>query len=137
MLVSARRKHIHHWYKSLAGGFRCACEAWRCEFAEKVQQCEIASQQGHKYCLSLELQDVSLNEYTAVFKSALDNCGNVGIVDKFLGAADRLFQSTGAVNFNATGEQLTCKQANLTALLHDRHCGGVRLRGSPGSCTCQ
>jgi hypothetical protein len=46
MTVSSRRKHIHHWNKSLAGGFRCACEAWRCEFAEGTQQCEIASEQG-------------------------------------------------------------------------------------------
>jgi hypothetical protein len=51
MSVSSRRKHIHHWYKSLAGGFRCACEAWRCEFAEGIRQCEIASEQGRKYCL--------------------------------------------------------------------------------------
>jgi hypothetical protein len=52
MPVSSRRKHIHHWNKSLAGGFRCACEAWRCEFAEGIQQCEIASVQGRKYCLT-------------------------------------------------------------------------------------
>jgi hypothetical protein len=24
-----RPKHLHHWYKSVAGGFRCACEVWR------------------------------------------------------------------------------------------------------------
>src|SRR6202023_2290181 len=52
MPVSSRRKHIHHWSKSLSGGFRCACEAWRCEFAEGIQQCEIASVQGRKYCLT-------------------------------------------------------------------------------------
>ena len=52
MSGSSRRKHIHHWNKSLAGGFRCACEAWRCEFAEGIQQCEIASVQGRKYCLT-------------------------------------------------------------------------------------
>jgi len=50
MPVSSHRKHIHHWNKSLAGGFRCACEAWRCEFAEGLQQCEDASEQGRKYC---------------------------------------------------------------------------------------
>jgi hypothetical protein len=52
MPVSSRRKHIHHWNKSLAGGFRCTCEAWRCEFAEGIQQCEIASEQGRKYCVT-------------------------------------------------------------------------------------
>ncbi len=52
MPVSSHRKHIHHWNRSLAGGFRCACEAWRCEFAEGIQQCEIASVQGRKYCLT-------------------------------------------------------------------------------------
>src|ERR1035441_5954369 len=52
MPVSSRRKHIHHWYKSLAGGSRCGCEAWRCEFAEGIKQCEIASEQGRKYCLT-------------------------------------------------------------------------------------
>jgi hypothetical protein len=52
MPVSSRRKHIHHWNKSLAGGFRCDCEAWRCEFFVGVQQCEIASEQGRKYCLT-------------------------------------------------------------------------------------
>ena len=52
MPVSPRRKHIHHWYKSLAGGFRCDCEAWRCEFSEGIQRCETASQQGRKYCLT-------------------------------------------------------------------------------------
>jgi hypothetical protein len=48
--VSSRRKHIHHWYKSLAGGSRCACEAWRCEFAEGLHQCEVAYEQGRKHC---------------------------------------------------------------------------------------
>jgi len=52
MPVSPRRKHIHHWYKSLAGGFRCDCEAWRCEFDGGIQQCEIASERGRKYCLT-------------------------------------------------------------------------------------
>lgn len=52
MPVSSRRMHIHHWYRSLAGGFRCACEAWRCEFAEGIQRCEIASEQGRKYCVT-------------------------------------------------------------------------------------
>ena len=52
MPVFSRRKHVHHWNKSLAGGFRCDCEAWRCEFAEGIQQCEIASEQGRKYCLT-------------------------------------------------------------------------------------
>lgn len=48
--VSSRRKHIHHWYKSLAGGSRCACEAWRCEFAEGLHPCEVASEQGREPC---------------------------------------------------------------------------------------
>jgi hypothetical protein len=52
MAVSSHRKHIHHWNKSLAGGFRCDCEAWRCEFAEGPQQCEIASEQGRRYCIT-------------------------------------------------------------------------------------
>jgi hypothetical protein len=52
MPVSSRRKHIHHWYKSLAGGSRCACEAWRCEFAGGLQQYEVASELGRKYCLT-------------------------------------------------------------------------------------
>src|ERR1700678_304111 len=50
MPVSSHRKHIHHWNKSLAGGFRCACEAWRCEFAEGLQQGEVAYEQGRKHC---------------------------------------------------------------------------------------
>ena len=28
------------------------CEAWRCQFAEGLQQCEIASEQGRKHCLA-------------------------------------------------------------------------------------
>ena len=50
MPVSSHRKHIHHWNKSLTGGFRCDCEAWRCEFAEGIQQCEDASEEGRKHC---------------------------------------------------------------------------------------
>jgi hypothetical protein len=52
MPVPSRRKHIHHWKKSLAGGFRCDCEAWRYEFAEGIQQCETASERGRRYCLT-------------------------------------------------------------------------------------
>jgi hypothetical protein len=50
--VSSRPKHRHDWYKSLAGGFRCACEVWRCEFGEGGKNCDIAAEQGRKYCLA-------------------------------------------------------------------------------------
>lgn len=50
MPVSSRPKHTHHWSKSIAGGSRCACDAWRCEFAEGPEQCEVASEQGRRYC---------------------------------------------------------------------------------------
>jgi len=33
-------------YKSLAGGFRCACEVWRRESAEGSNQCDSAAEQG-------------------------------------------------------------------------------------------
>src|ERR1035438_497881 len=50
--VTLRPKHRHEWYKSLAGGFRCACEVWRCEFAEESKQCDSAAEQGRKYCVA-------------------------------------------------------------------------------------
>jgi hypothetical protein len=50
--VSSRPKHRHDWYKSLAGGFRCACEVWRCEFGEGGNNCDIAAELGRKYCLA-------------------------------------------------------------------------------------
>jgi hypothetical protein len=50
--VSSRPKHRHDWYKSLAGGFRCACEVWRCEFGEEGKNCDVAAEQGRKYCLA-------------------------------------------------------------------------------------
>jgi hypothetical protein len=50
--VSSRPKHRHDWYKSLTGGFRCACEVWRCEFAEGSKQCDSAAEQGRRYCLA-------------------------------------------------------------------------------------
>lgn len=50
--VSSRPKHRHDWYKSLAGGFRYACEVWRCEFGEGGKNCDIAAEQGRKYCLA-------------------------------------------------------------------------------------
>ena len=50
--LSSRRKHLHHWFKSLAGGFRCGCEAWRCEFAEQSKQCDSAAEQGRRYCIA-------------------------------------------------------------------------------------
>jgi len=50
--VSSRRKHVHHWYKSLAGGLRCDCEAWRCQFAGGVEQCKFAAERGRKYCVT-------------------------------------------------------------------------------------
>jgi hypothetical protein len=52
MAVMSHRKHLHHWYKSLAGGFRCACEVWRCEFAAGSKQCDSAAEHGRKYCLA-------------------------------------------------------------------------------------
>jgi len=48
--VTSHRKHLHNWYKSLAGGFRCSCEAWRCEFAAGSEQCDSASEPRRKYC---------------------------------------------------------------------------------------
>ena len=50
--LSSRRKHLHHWFKSLAGGFRCGCEAWRCEFAEESKRCDSAAEQGRRYCIA-------------------------------------------------------------------------------------
>jgi hypothetical protein len=50
--VTLRPKHLHHWYKSLAGGFRCACEVWRCEFAEGGNNCDSGAAQGRRYCLA-------------------------------------------------------------------------------------
>jgi hypothetical protein len=71
MPVSSRRKHIHRWYKSLAGGFRCACEAWRCQFAEGIPQCEVASEQGRKYCIThLASRPTSVNAVRAPRTSA-------------------------------------------------------------------
>src|ERR1700683_868119 len=52
MPVSSSRKHIHHWNKSLAGGFRCTCEACRCEVVEGTKHWEIASEQGRRYCVT-------------------------------------------------------------------------------------
>jgi hypothetical protein len=52
MAVTSHREHLHHWYKSLAGGFRCACEAWRCEFAAASKRCDSAAEHGRKYCLA-------------------------------------------------------------------------------------
>jgi len=48
--VSSSPKHSHDWYKSLAGGFRCACEAWRCAFAGGNQECNRAAEHGSRYC---------------------------------------------------------------------------------------
>ena len=50
--ATLRPKHLHHWYKSLAGGFRCACEVWRCEFTKGGKDCDIAAEQGRRYCLA-------------------------------------------------------------------------------------
>ena len=50
--VSAPKKHQHDWYESLAGGFRCVCEVWRCESDEGSKQCDTAAEQGRKYCLA-------------------------------------------------------------------------------------
>ena len=50
--ASSSPKHRHDWYKSVAGGFRCACEAWRCEFAEGGKDCDSAAEQGRRYCLA-------------------------------------------------------------------------------------
>jgi hypothetical protein len=50
--VSPRPKHRHDWYKSLAGGFRCVCEMWRCESTEGRKQCDSAAEQARKYCLA-------------------------------------------------------------------------------------
>jgi hypothetical protein len=52
LALTSHRKHLHLWYKSLAGGFRCACEAWRCESAEGSKQCDHASEHARKYCLA-------------------------------------------------------------------------------------
>ena len=52
MAVKSHRKHLHHWYRSLAGGFRCVCEVWRCEFAEGSKNCDSAAEQGRRYCLA-------------------------------------------------------------------------------------
>jgi len=52
LLLKSHRKHLHNWYKSLAGGFRCACEVWRCEFAEGGKDCASAAEQGRRYCLA-------------------------------------------------------------------------------------
>ena len=38
VIASPRRKHLHHWFKRLGGGFRCGCQAWRCEFAEESKK---------------------------------------------------------------------------------------------------
>lgn len=50
--ASSSPKHSHDWYKSLAGGFRCACESWRCEFAAGSKLCDRASEHGRRFCLS-------------------------------------------------------------------------------------
>ena len=50
--ATLRPKHLHHWYKSLAGGFRCACDLWRCEFTEGGKDCDLAAEQGRRYCLA-------------------------------------------------------------------------------------
>jgi hypothetical protein len=50
--VSLRPKHRHDWYQSLAGGFRCACEVWRCESTEGSNECDSAAEQGRRYCLA-------------------------------------------------------------------------------------
>ena len=42
--------HRHDWYKSVEGGFRCECEAWRCEFGVEGTQCDSAAEQGRRYC---------------------------------------------------------------------------------------
>jgi len=47
--VSVTQKHRHDRYRSLAEGSRCACEAWRCEFAAGSRQCDSAAEQGI-YC---------------------------------------------------------------------------------------
>ena len=43
---------LHHWYKSLAGGFGCVCEVWRCESAAGSKRCDSAAEHGRKYCLA-------------------------------------------------------------------------------------
>ena len=48
--ASAPAKHRHDWYKSLAGGLRCKCEVWRCEFGADSNQCDSAAGHGSKYC---------------------------------------------------------------------------------------
>jgi hypothetical protein len=50
--TSSSQKHSHGWYKSLAGGFRCACEAWRCEFTAGSKLCDRASEHGRRFCLA-------------------------------------------------------------------------------------
>jgi hypothetical protein len=43
---------LHRWCKSMAGGFQCVCEAWRCQFAAASNRCVGAAEHGRKYCLA-------------------------------------------------------------------------------------
>ena len=75
--------------------------------------------------VSTTMQDVHPYKHTTVLERSLEDGRNLGICDQLAGNADRLL-GVARTDFHAARKKLTCKSADLAALLHDGNRCGVR-----------